>query len=86
MNYKKQNWNIKRKGRKISVAELEEKLADGPEKMELIDGKLYWAENERMTMLGLLIENFGIDKALKFGDLKLWKEAISEIENKLKGK
>ena len=46
----------------------------------MTDGKLYWDDEERLTMLGLLLENVGIDKAIRLGDPQLWREAIAELE------
>ena len=51
-----------------------------PEKTEMTDGKLYWDDEERLTMLGLLLENVGIDKAIRLGDPRLWREAIAELD------
>jgi len=45
----------------------------------MIDGKLYWDDEERLTMLGLLLENVGIDKAIRLGDPRLWREAIAAL-------
>ncbi|MFN8558236.1 MAG: hypothetical protein U0531_13140 [Dehalococcoidia bacterium] len=38
-----------------------------PEKFEMIDGKLFWSDEERLTMLALMLENVGIDAALRLG-------------------
>ena len=36
-----------------------------PEKMEMIEGKLFWSEEERLTMLALLLENVGVNQAVR---------------------
>jgi len=39
-----------------------------PEKIEMIEGKLFWSERDRLRMLGLLLENVGVDKAVRLGN------------------
>ena len=34
-----------------------------------------------MTVLAMLLENLGIDKAMQLADLTAWKTAISDLEN-----
>jgi hypothetical protein len=38
------------------------------------------SERERLTVLAMLLENLGIDKALQFGKLEDWKAALAERE------
>ena len=33
-------------------------------------------------MLGMLLENLGIDRAIRFGNLEDWKAAIEDLEKK----
>ena len=70
-------FNIQRQGRKWNRAEIEQKYHDlCPEKIELIEGKMFWSDEQRVNMLALLLENVGIDAAVKLGDPALWKQAI----------
>jgi len=46
-----------------------------PEKIEMCEGKLFWSDEQRLTMLALLLENLGIDAAVGLGDAALWREA-----------
>ncbi len=39
-----------------------------PEKMELIDGKLFWSDEQRITMLGWMLEHLGADTAVRLGE------------------
>jgi hypothetical protein len=39
---------------------------DMPEKFEMIHGKLFWSEAERLHVLGMLIESLGTDAVQKF--------------------
>ena len=71
-------WDIRREGHAWG-AEALDRLELAPEKLEMIDGKLYWDDKERLTMLGLLLENVGIDKAIQLGDSRLWREAIAAL-------
>ncbi len=50
-----------------------------PTRSESVGGKLFWNEADRLTMLGLPLENVGIDRAIRFGDPKLWREAVAEL-------
>lgn len=77
-------WNIDRKGRAWMGVESREKYNLTPEKIELIEGKIFWSEKERLNMIGLLLENVGIDKMLElFDDLSVLKQAIAEREKKI---
>jgi hypothetical protein len=50
-----------------------------PERFEMHDGKLFLSEEERLTLLALLLENVGIDKAILLGDPSEWRKAIAEL-------
>lgn len=49
-------WDIHRKGRAWTREEIVERYQFLPEKIELIDRKLFWREEERLTCLALLLE------------------------------
>lgn len=51
----------------------------GPSKIEMIGGKLFWSDEERLIMVGLLLENLGIDRVVQLGDPRLWKEAAAAL-------
>lgn len=71
--------NIQRQGRKWSRAEIEQKyLKMCPEKIELVKGKMFWSDEDRLNMLAFLLENVGMDAAVALGDPALWKQAIDE--------
>ncbi len=72
-------WDIRREGRSWEGDEAWDRYQLTPEKTEMTDGKLYWDDEERLTMLGLLLENVGIDRAIRLGDPRLWREAIAEL-------
>jgi hypothetical protein len=47
-----------------------------PEKLEVWEGKLLLSEEERLALLGLLLENVGADAAVKLGRLSVWAQAV----------
>ncbi len=73
------DWNIHREGRAWQADEVRQRYDLTPEKIELIQGKLFWTEEDRIIMPGLLLENIGIDKAIRLGDPNIWREAISHL-------
>jgi hypothetical protein len=38
-------------------------------------GKLFFSDAERVTLLGLLLENVWADRAVRLGDPEVWREA-----------
>jgi hypothetical protein len=72
-------FRIRREGRKWTRAEIEQKYHKlSADKIELIEGKMFWSDEQRLNMLALLLENVGIDAALTLGDPVIWKQAIDE--------
>ena len=72
-------FDIQRQGRKWSRSEVEKKYRKlCPEKIELIEGRMFWTDEERRNMLALLLENVGMDAAVSLGDPVLWKQAIDQ--------
>lgn len=51
-----------------------------PEKIEMYEGKLFWEDSERVTMLALLLENVGVDRAVRLGNPAVWRAAIAALE------
>ena len=56
-------------------------LDQAPEKIEYVDG-IFASDRERLNVLGMLLENLGIDKVVRFGKLEDWKAAIADLEKK----
>ena len=69
-------WDLPREGRAWSEEELRYFFAKGPEKSEIIEGRLFWTEEDRINVLALLIINVGIDKVVRLGSSAVWQEAI----------
>lgn len=78
----KVKWDIRREGREWVLEEVRARYDLAPEKIELIEDKLFWTERDRLIMLGLLLENVGVDKAIRLGDPAVWKEAIEKLNEK----
>jgi hypothetical protein len=51
-----------------------------PEKFELIDGKLFWSERERVGMLAAMLEQMGLVAAVRLAPKELWLEALRIAE------
>lgn len=76
----KVKWDIRRKGRAWDAGEAGERFQLTPEKFEMTSGKLFWTDEERINLLGLLLENVGADQAIRLGDPKVWKAAIADLK------
>jgi hypothetical protein len=74
-------WDIRREGRAWRGEEAWARYDLTPEKIEMKEGKLFWWEEVRLMMLGLLLENIGVDRAVRLGNAELWREAIAELES-----
>lgn len=81
------DWDIRAEGRcwsestREGTSELQHRYQElCPEKIELIEGKLFWNDDQRMIMLGLLLENLGVEKAVQLGDPEIWRQAIAELD------
>lgn len=72
-------WDIRREGRRWSNEEFDERIYQAPEKIEFVGG-IFASERERLVVLGILLENLGIDKVVHFGRLEDWKAAIADLE------
>jgi hypothetical protein len=80
-------FDIQRQGRKWTRTEIKQKYHElCPEKIKLIEGKMFWTDEQRLNMLGLLLENVGMDAAVSLGDPALWKQAIFNEDLKLENK
>lgn len=72
-------WDLRREGRAWGPEALA-RYSLTPEKMEMIDGKLFASDEERLTMLALLLENISIDAAVCLGDPAVWRAAVAALE------
>jgi hypothetical protein len=75
------DWDIRREGRRWSHEEFDQRTYQAPEKIEYVDG-IFASDRERLNVLGMLLENLGIDRAIRLGKLEDWKAAIADLENR----
>ena len=68
-------WDIRRAGRAWG-GEVMQRYELTPEKLEMVDGRLLWDDEERVQLLGLLLENVGADRAVRLGSLQVWIDAV----------
>jgi hypothetical protein len=73
------SWNIGRAGRAWTDDEARQRWELTPEKFEMENGMLFWDENQRLTLLALLLENVGADRAVRLGDAEVWRAAVREL-------
>lgn len=52
---------------------------------EVSGGKLFGSEKTRRLILGMLLENVGMDAVIRLGDLARWKEAVLAAERERDG-
>jgi nitroreductase len=71
-------WDIRLDGRPWDSSEGFVRFQLTPERFEMTEGKLFWSDEERETMLALLLENVGARRAVQLGDPKVWKQAVAE--------
>jgi hypothetical protein len=72
-------WDIRREGRAWKGDEAMSRYSLSPEKIELIRGKIFWNDEQRLHLLGLLLENVGVDAAVRLGDPRVWRDAVAEL-------
>jgi hypothetical protein len=74
-------WDIRREGRGWTAEEFPTRVDRLMGlKLEVSEGKLFYGEETRLLLLGMLLENVGIDAAVRLGDLTCWKEAVAAAE------
>lgn len=56
-------WSAARAGRKWSSSELLAKIDQLPFKLEVVEGRLFWDDAQRLRVLAALLEHLGLDAA-----------------------
>lgn len=51
---------------------------DLPGRLEMVDGKLCLDEEQRLTLLGVLLEHIGTARAVSLGPLQAWVAAVEQ--------
>jgi hypothetical protein len=75
----KTEWKIGNAGRAWVGDEARHRHRLTPEKLEMVGGKLLWTDEDRETLLGLLLENVGADSAVRLGDPAVWRAAVAKL-------
>ena len=75
-----QNWDIRAEGGAWTEEEALARYDLTPEKIEMIDGKLLWDDEERLLLLALLLENVGVNVAVRLGDPNVWRAGVERLE------
>ena len=78
-------WDIRREGHAWEGPNVREHYRLAPEKIEMIFGQMFCSETERVTMLALLLENLGVDKAIRLGNPEVWRSALQDFLREKKG-
>jgi hypothetical protein len=74
------DWDIRREGRAWEGDEAMQRYELTPEKIEMVKGKLLWDDEDRVKMLGLLLENVGADRAVRLGNPDVWRAAVRTLD------
>jgi hypothetical protein len=74
-----QSWDIRAQGRSWVGDEAWTRYELRPEKIEMTGGKLLWDDEERLTLLALLLENVGAEAAVRLGDPNVWRAAVARL-------
>lgn len=53
-----------------------------PEKLEMVRGKVLWSDEERVTLLGLLLKNVGADRVVRLGNAQVWRDAVAGLDQR----
>lgn len=73
------DWEIRNEGRSWGPDEAWDRYQRTPEKIEMFEGKLFWTDEDRVNMLGLLLELVGADRAVQLGDPEVWRRAVAKL-------
>lgn len=73
-------WDIRREGRAWTADEFPDRWALTPEKYEMWDGKMLWSDEDRLNLVALLLENVGIDAAMRLAPKELWRESLDAYD------
>jgi hypothetical protein len=80
-NVTNSKWDIRREGHAWDgeSGEAIHKLNMFPARAEMDGGMLFWNEQERLTALALLLENVGVDQAVRLGNPDVWRQAVATL-------
>ena len=73
------NWDIRGEGRTWRQDEAWQRFELVPEKFEMILGQLALSDEERESLLGVLLELVGANRAVQLGSPGVWRAAIAGL-------
>jgi hypothetical protein len=73
------DWDIRNEGRSWQKGEALDRYFMTPSKFEMVGGKILHSDAEQETLLGLLLENVGEDRAVQLGNPEVWRSAVSKL-------
>lgn len=76
-------WDIRREGRAWTPGEARHRWELAPETLELWQGRVLRSDEDRIKLLGLLLENVGADRAVRLGDPDVWIAAVEGLQHEL---
>lgn len=76
---KDQDWDIRNEGRAWREGEAMERFFMKPHKIEMAGGKLLNCDEDRETLLALLLENVGANRAVQLGNPDVWRAAVAKL-------
>jgi len=50
-----------------------------PGEVRDVEGQAFFDDTQRLTLLALLLENVGVDQAVRLGDPEVWRAAVREL-------
>ena len=71
-------WDIRRAGRQWSHEEFDRRIDQAPEKIEYVNG-IFASNRERLNVMGMLLENLGIDRAVRFEEVVAVKPMLVDL-------
>ena len=72
-------WDVDLDGRRWTVDEWHQRGEALPEKFELIDGRMFWSQEER---LAALLENVGLIEAVRLAPKERWLAALDRADSR----
>jgi hypothetical protein len=73
-------WDIRNEGWSWRAGEAMDRYMMRPEKFEMVKGKLLTCDEDRETLLALLLENVGADAAVRLGNPDVWRAAVRKLD------
>ena len=72
-------WDIRREGWEWRGDVFDDRIYKAPRKIEFRGG-IFMNEADRLTVLAMLLENLGIDKAVRLGNSMDWRAALADLD------